>query len=278
MRIIFSRKGFDSSAGGVPSPLIDGQLPMSLPIPTRMPSTTCFGDLASPIPSIVEDLTRGKVTRESPCHLDPDLAAEATRAKRLPGWRGSLGQVSSAQSHLDNRGVSEGDVFLFWGLFAPARRDANNCWTHFGPREHRIFGWLQVGEILRVPSEPESLLDERPWLRGHPHIAAGWPANNTVYVAAKHLNLPGKRARRAGFGTLERGVRLTAHDSSLASVWAVPAWLNPAEGGVGMTYHPNDRWSEGRVRAAARGQEFVAEIGDRSDALEWLLAVLRNEP
>jgi hypothetical protein len=37
VKLILSRKGFDSAAGGVPSPLIDGR-PVSLPIPTRQPS------------------------------------------------------------------------------------------------------------------------------------------------------------------------------------------------------------------------------------------------
>jgi glycosyltransferase involved in cell wall biosynthesis len=34
MKVVFGRKGFDSSAGGAPSPIIDGKL-ISLPIPMR---------------------------------------------------------------------------------------------------------------------------------------------------------------------------------------------------------------------------------------------------
>jgi Nucleotide modification associated domain 3 len=34
MKVVFSRKGFNSSAGGAPSPIIDGR-PISLPIPMR---------------------------------------------------------------------------------------------------------------------------------------------------------------------------------------------------------------------------------------------------
>jgi hypothetical protein len=37
MKIVFSRKGLDSGAGGFPSPIIDGR-PISLPIPTRIRS------------------------------------------------------------------------------------------------------------------------------------------------------------------------------------------------------------------------------------------------
>lgn len=51
MRVIFSRKGFDSAAGGCPSPIVEGK-PISLPIPTRMPSVVCFGDLSDPAPKL----------------------------------------------------------------------------------------------------------------------------------------------------------------------------------------------------------------------------------
>src|SRR6267378_2603959 len=41
MRVIFSRKGFDSAAGNPPSPIIDGE-PISLPIPTKRRSETSY--------------------------------------------------------------------------------------------------------------------------------------------------------------------------------------------------------------------------------------------
>ena len=35
-----------------------------------------------------------------------------------------------------------------------------------------------------------------------------------------------------------------------------------------MTYHPEQRWHDhGRLTAAARGQEFVTDIGDRADGV-----------
>lgn len=33
-----------------------------------------------------------------------------------------------------------------------------------------------------------------PWLKSHPHLAIGWPANNTVYVARERLVLPASRS------------------------------------------------------------------------------------
>jgi hypothetical protein len=37
-----------------------------------------------------------------------------------------------------------------------------------------------------------------------------------------------------------------------------------------MSYNPIDRWTDNGLRTAARGQEFVANIGDRADAAAWL--------
>ena len=167
MKIIFSRKGFDSSAGGCASPIIDNR-PISLPIPTRMPSSTRFCDVTGNIASLVNDLSNSKVKPENRCHLDPDLDHSAL--PRLPGWRGSLGQVSTAQGHLGNQNVGPGDIFLFWGLYRPV--EFTHRWRYNGEKEHRIFGWLQIDCVLPVGSDPEPVLLDYPWLAEHPPFTA----------------------------------------------------------------------------------------------------------
>jgi len=275
VKLIFSRKGFDSSAGGVPSPLVDGR-PISLPIPSRMPTPIRFRDLSNHVAELVRDLTRGRIAADRPCHLDPDIDAKSLM--RQPGWRGALGQVSAAQSHLSNNDVGSGDVFLFWGLYRPAVRSQKGPWTFSGNSEHTLFGWLQIDEVLTIGEDPLPALTSYPWLRSHPHLAPGWASNNTVYVARERLMLPDRRVDLPGFGLLDRGSRLTAPGSSQPSLWAVPPWLDPLRGGTGMTYHPIERWNhDGTVRSAARGQEFVADVGNRQDAIEWLLHILRGE-
>ena len=97
MKVIFSRKGFDASAGGFPSPIIDG-IPLSLPIPYPK-STSSYKHLD--LGEIVTNLTNGRVSKSNFCHNDPDLSM------------GAFGQVSSAQSHLNNQNVGCGDLFLF---------------------------------------------------------------------------------------------------------------------------------------------------------------------
>ena len=273
MKIVFSRKGFDSAAGGMPSPLLAGR-PCSLPIPANGTPTGCrYADLVDPLPDIVRDLGRG-MDEHTPCHLDPDIDAGLVRASRGPGWRGSLGQVGAAQSHLANQGVGHGDVFVFWGLFRAVQRSAAG-WRFEGRPEHRIFGWLQIGEILPVGSDLKAIRERRPWLEAHPHLRSGWASNNTIYVAADRLRLDGSDSGLPGFGRLPRGRRLSACQDGLLSTWRVPAWLDASRGGTGMTYHPPARWlGNGLLRAAPRGQEFVARAGVRRDALDWLGALV----
>jgi len=76
---------------------------------------------------------------------------------------------------------------------------------------------------------------------------------------------------------LRHGRRLTADGAERATQWSVPRWLDPTQGGVGMSYHPASRWlGHGRLRAAARGQEFVADVTGRADALVWLRRLLEE--
>lgn len=71
MKIVLSRKGFDSSAGGCPSPILpDGQL-LSLPIPDTL-SPTRYADLGLPS-GLLDDLTRGRIELNHGAHLDPDI-------------------------------------------------------------------------------------------------------------------------------------------------------------------------------------------------------------
>src|SRR4051812_33036287 len=153
MKIIFSRKGFDGTAGGCPSPIVSGR-PISLPIPSStMPSPTRYGDLPGPYGTLVSDLTGGRLTPDDWCHLDPDINRDSL--PRHEGWRGALGQARAAQGHLANQGVQAGDLFIFWGLFSRWRTlAAGGSWEHRsiesgdGSRSPRLLIW---GSMARTP-------------------------------------------------------------------------------------------------------------------------------
>ena len=272
MRIILSRKGFDSSSGGCPSPVVDGR-PLSLPIPANSSSPTRYGDL--PCAGLVPDLTRGRLTQQTPCHLDPDLALSSRRRTCSTGWRGSLGQESAAQGHLANQGVGPGDLFLFFGLFREAIKSDAGAWAFRGKPFHAIFGWLRVEEVLPVEGNPTRVLARHPWLIEHPHLHGDWPGHNTIYVARERLELG--ELDLPGWGLLSSPVRLTAPDATGPASWQVPPWLDPTCGGTGMTYHPPARWlGGGRLKAAGRGQEFVAQVENQPAAISWVADVLRG--
>jgi hypothetical protein len=194
MRVIFSRKGFDSSAGKAPSPIVEGE-PVSLPIPTGRRSETTYG-LAG-LGDIVEKVTRGRISSGDLCHEDP----------MFNHGRWAFGQTGSAQSHLERNGVGIGDVFLFFGLFASSEGY---------DRHHRIFGYLQVDEVRQLGGRPSVTDNPEGFFRRHPHTIGEWNENNSLYLGS------GAKAR-----TAHPCLRLTKPGARV-SVWTVPAWLKAA--------------------------------------------------
>jgi hypothetical protein len=233
VNIIFSRKGFDQSSGGAPSPVIDGR-PVSLPIPAADRSQTAYADLG--LGDTVEAVTRGRIGRDRLCHYDPMFTQGHC----------AFGQAGAAQTHLTNRGVKPGDVFLFFGLFGDERGAG---------KHHRIFGYMKIERILTPGARPRPG-NIGPFKHRHPHTIGAWPANNTIYLGE------GTMADHAS-DTL----RLTAKGESPTN-WIVPRWLSKA----GLSYHADRRrWpAEGRLTAASRGQEFVTRIDGVPAARRWL--------
>ena len=122
MKIILSRKGFDSASGGVPSPIFPVGKMLSLPIPDE-DSHIRYHDIQwnkENIGSIVSDLTKGKIRAHDGAHLDPDLNRGSIPHHKK--WKPILGQISSAQGHLRNQNIQPGDLFLFFGLFREATK------------------------------------------------------------------------------------------------------------------------------------------------------------
>ena len=92
MKIVLSRKGFDSGTGKVPSPIFPSGEMCALPIPEGRPDkrSALYGEITvggRNLGEVVADLTRGRLTPGESTHLDPDLIAGSVR--RQPGWRHS---------------------------------------------------------------------------------------------------------------------------------------------------------------------------------------------
>jgi hypothetical protein len=278
MKLILSRKGFDSANGGCPSPILDGQL-CSLPIPdpgapTRYSEISSFK--GSSIAQIVEDLTRGRVGRSDGAHLDPDLRTDSIA--RAAGWRPIFGQAAAAQSHLARHEVGHGDLFLFFGCFRQAEKvGVTFRFVRDAPKLHVIFGWLQVGRVSRVTN---GLTTEIPWADGHPHLAAPERyKNNTLYFASDRLSSISLKTKGAGtFDRIKPELILTETGSN-CSVWQLPRWFDPA-GRPALSYHSKPaRWTDCddsmRLQSVGRGQEFVLDVDEYPEAHAWLRSIFR---
>jgi len=278
VRLILSRKGFDSAAGGCPSPIFPDGSMLSLPIPSKG-SPHRYSQLSwrgHNVGELVERLTRGKVRRDFDAHLDPDLRRDL--CPRPGDWRAAFGQVSSAQGHLRKQGVAEGDLFLFWGLFR--RVDEQGRWI--GRPEHHLWGWMQVGLVAPVDAVVRKGGASWSWARGHPHLHRPEDPTNTLYLAAEHLRLPKLSHPLPGAGTFDvaqASRRLSCAAARTPSEWCLPEGFKTRREAPPLSYHADSaRWSQahGRthLRVVSRGQEFVLNLDRYPGVVDWVAGVI----
>ncbi len=268
MRLILSRKGFDSTAGGCASPILPDGTMVSLPIPDRK-SPIRYRDIAvhgHALGPLVEDLTGGALTPRARAHLDPDLIAGAFPRKR--GWRPIFGQAGGEQTVLARAGVGAGDLFLFFGWFRRAER-VRGHWRFVtgAPDQHVLWGWMQIDATHAVGDGRSPT-----WAAYHPHVAAAaHRSNNTLYVGA---------AGGLGTGVFARyddRLRLT-RPGERRSRWSLPAWFEPRGRPPLGYHHVASRWRRAgdrvHLQSVARGQEFVLDTSHYPEALPWVRELL----
>jgi len=266
MKIVLSRKGFDSSRGTQPNPIMpDGTL-LSLPIPDEKGNNTFaslrWGEMS--YYDIISSLNpRTKWRADSLCHLDPDIRKEVK--DRLPGWRPAFGQSGSALSHLRKQGVTTGDLFLFFGWFkATEIRNEELAYKKDAPDQHIIYGYMQIGNIVKVGSKiPE-------WLKEHPHIADKKDRNNElndVFLPSDTLSfLPELK----GCDVLYyRPDRVLTKVGMSRGCWDLPSFFKDME----ISYHPNP-WKKDCFKSAGRGQEFVMDA--TPEIIDWAKQIIEQ--
>jgi hypothetical protein len=282
MKIILSRKGFDSGIGGVPSPILPSGELYSLPIPESSPGPHAkrYDEIRAgewSMGTMINDLSGGKVKPGDYAHLDPDL--NALSIPRQDNWRPVFGQARAAEKHLQNKGIQAGDIFVFFGWFRQVELLAGRFgYINNAPHLHVIFGWLQVEQ--RLPSAALSAIP--PWAREHPHCKRQcYGSPDSIYLSNRELRLPGIALNKPGAGVFRRfapGLCLTAPGRS-RSIWQLPSWFDPDSRASHLSYHGNPvRWNrEGEsvfLRSAGRGQEFVLDCQDYPEAIPWLAHLL----
>ena len=260
MRIILSRKGFDSSYGGCASPILPDGTMLSMPIPSE--GDVCgFDEIHFAGKSYSEIWRELKSTgvHSARCHLDPDIR---TGIRDNPkDWVPAFGQVDQAETHLEHFNIKQGDLFLFFGWFRETEyRGDQLCYRRDAPDIQAVYGYLQVGEILRGRDA-----DRCYW---HPHANSSKP-NNTIYVASSRLRFEGNDTNRPGSGTLmfSESKILTAPGMN-RSRWR----LNGIFGEIPLSYHYTGRVKEGYFDSVKRGQEFVFDEDPR--VTEWAESII----
>ncbi len=261
MKIILSRKGFDSGAGGMPSPIMpDGTL-LSMPIPAN--NSISYDDLYYkdiPYSAIIKDLK--PTFRYSCCHLDPDIRKDCS--KRSEDWIAAFGQAGAALTHLNNNGVSIGDIFLFYGWFRRTEytKGGRLRFVPNSPHLHIIYGYLQVGNIL-------SDYDEIKHIHWHPHAEKERENDrlNSIYLPTEKLLTSGV----SGYGLFNYSDELVlTKKGHPRSHWELPKCLLGKE----ISYHNASNHKEGYFQSAMRGQEFVVDADKH--ILEWVNNLIIN--
>ena len=255
MKLILSRKGFDTANGGCPSPIFPDDTMFSLPIPLKHEDKFTYGELPRfgeiNIGEVVAGLTRGRIGAKDHAHMSPDLQPP-------DGCPRLFDQAEAAERHLNNQGVGEGDIFLFFGLFRRVKEDERQ-WRFTGEPLHVLWGWLQVGA-------------RRDCGKGAEKLRCSCGNDNTRYVAREKLDMgDGIDAPGAGvFSRFDKRLLLTDPERNGVTHWRLPKIFHPHPPKTPLTYHGKRRWTlEGDYTYVQRngpGQEFVLNLDEYSNA------------
>lgn len=276
MKVILSRKGFDSASGGYPSPILPNGLMISLPIPDdntsiyykdlKLHDNLSYLDLMNQL-----GLSK-KFNKYSTAHIDPDI--NESILDRPSNWQAIFGQDNSSASHLNNQNVSIGDIFLFFGWFKKCIQTPSGY--KYDPKDkngrHIIWGYMQVGKKVIIDNDtnyPKSYLL-------HPHFEYRNRKNNTAYIATNFLNF---NKTISGAGTFKYSDNLVLSlDNIDRSIWKLPSFFHPSYD-TKITYHTNpQKWQKNNsfctLQTVGRGQEFV--ISNNSSVEEWAKNIILN--
>lgn len=290
MKIILSRKGFDSTAGGYPSPILDAKELISFPIPEKLEkvssdyyhiSGNSYADhktsqgitflelLSQLLPPKNQNLKREKEKiplSQALCHYDPQIF-DPTTNNEASSYTGLFGQCGKPLGHLvsNSNKVGEDDLFLFFGWFRDTIRNQNGEYSYVsGSDKHVIWGWLEVKEVIDVNSDKT----QDAFLRNHPHYYLEEHKHNNIFVGKDKLsfnpNLPG-----AGIFQYDKTLVLTKQGMT-RSKWDLPIYFKGR-----ISCHTPASFKTDYFQSCGRGQEFVVEADDR--IFTWVKNLFNKE-
>lgn len=250
-KVILSRKGFDSTTGGKPSPIIDNKF-VSLPIP-RAESEVFYKNINYSATEnylmIMKDLG---INFYSEAHLDPDLQRSILK-ERPSNWRGLFGQSGNSQFRLHDNKVGKGDIFLFFGWFKEVSK-INGVWRYVknSPDIHAIFGYLEIDEVLDI--KKKEMVPS--WAKYHPHIKNSLEygnKQNAVYIATKAFK---NEYQKEGWGCFNYNEKLvlTKNKSENKSLWELPPCFQNEENNFSNKMEIWNVLDNGRVEMKPKGR------------------------
>lgn len=266
MKVILSRKGMDSTAGGMASPILpDGTL-LSLPIPDKT-SNQKYGDLFYEEQSFCKIIQQLKpdfdFSQNQTCHLDPDIYGNITG--RQGEWKPAFGQCGVSAKHLDNLGVGIGDIFLFYGMFRKTERQSDHrlSYVNGSPVRHIIYGYMEVGEILWEEQD----IAQYVW---HPHSRNTDRPHNRLYLPKTY-----------GTFHYSESLVLTKREQNNRRLWSLPSFF--ADSGISVSWQGKNRpvlnGDYAELNSTCRGQEFVITASTavlEQNLCEWVDSLIQN--
>ena len=274
MKIVLSRKGFDSKYGGYPSIILPNNNMITFPIPNdsdfyeysdiRSVEGDSLFDIMKCLKDDINVDKKVKLTPDTHCHLDPDLYDEAV--DREEGWTGIFGQIGAAEIVLEKNNVKEGDIFIFFGWFKDAIKENGNYKFSKARDKHVMFGYLQIDKILhpkydKVPKQ----------FKNHPHVKDVYRVeqdSNTIYIA-KDVCTFDKNIKGYGLFKYDKELDLTKENMT-RTCWNLPAFFK----GLRITYHNENSWKDGYFKSACIGQEFVIE--ENKEVEKWAIDLIKR--
>lgn len=314
MKVIFSRKGFDSSYGGFPSIILpDGQM-ISFPIPEKGKKKTMNetdskikGIEAENLKFILADkkelslkeifekynIQKIKIPGNTPTeqeventifHYDPQIQNVVQRIYdqdnnkiiNITNEYAAFGQSRAAASHLLNQKISKDDVFLFFGTFKWTGKDKKNR-----KEFHALWGYMIVDDVFNIDNEFthfNGIEDYNNPSSKYPNLKFHPHYNNKKHEGKKNIIICSKR-----FGTFifdEDKLKLTENDST-KSHWKIPNFwkISDKNAKITMTYNTNNLeeiLDDGnlKIKSASIGQEFVINKYNPEIMKDWLEKIL----
>lgn len=234
MKIILSRKGFDSKYGGYSNIIFEDGRMLSLPIPEnedkfkhQLTYHEIFFKKGDSYKSLFNRLGHNKITDDKKrVHLDPDLQFN-TLKQRPPSWKPAFGQAGNAQKFLKEHLENEDVLFLFYGTFQKVFKKAEQFEYSVEHPFHAIFGFLYANKenqfdlsVKRNETETETILGY------HPHLSHSKPYN-CIYLATGNKQLGENFKSGAGTFMFNEKLRLTKLGYK-KSYWQLPRFFENA--------------------------------------------------